>query len=888
MHNKKIIISLLTLFSLSSHAEQPLPDQQILNTLASQLNVQHEFVDSHPQTCPNDLAECYLSRIHLKVPRDFNPQIEGWGIYFSQLTPVQVDASDEFTISHINGDLHRITPTNKFTGFSANQTLTIEFYSYGTQITRSEFMPNYFVYADGLTATVIDSTRTGIDAETGLETQAYLMPFTDKQSQFKLAQSDNTRWADAEYIFGNTLNIQEGIDISGSLIPQPTSTKRLTKAKLDLSRGVALNLTGISIQSLRPVIARLNLLGVNLNPQGLPINIQVDDALTMADEAYQFTSLDNEITINANAEVGAFYGLMSLAGLISVDDKQIPSIEINDQPRYSFRGLHIDVARNFLSKAFILKTIDQMAAYKLNKLHLHLADDEGWRIEIPGLPELSQVGARRCFNAPDKCLMPQLGSDISGESQSDGFYSVDDYQEILSFAKARHIQVIPSLDMPGHSRAAIHSMEARYQHYLAKGDTQKANQYRLVEPEDKTQYSSIQHYSDNTLNVCLESTYDFIDKVISEVQAMHQQAGTPLYTYHIGADETAGAWIDSPACDVLRSKKADKIAGLHTLNGYFIERVSSMLTSKQIKVAGWNDGMGETRPKNMPAQVQTNSWSLLYDKGHVPTHQQANYRWDTVISTPEVTYFDFPYQAHPEEPGNHWAARNISTRKVFEFMPDNLPAHAEFWFDSTNHPYRSDDRLTPLAPGVKYKGVQGHLWSEMIRSERQAEFMLFPRLLALAERAWHKAEWELEYDYAGKIYDSNSHHFTAQAQQQRDIDWQRFASILGAKELMKLEKSGIFYRIPTVGAKVVDGQLKIKTPFPYIAVEYQHELSDSTKTDATKTSSTKTGATIDSTIDKDSPTNEWLPYTSEVQVTGPIKIRGISADGQRKGRTLRL
>lgn len=872
MHNHKILISVLALFSLSSHSAMA-TSQNTINKLAHGLQVQHEFIDSNPQNCPNELDECYLSKIHLQYPQDFNPDIKAWGIYFSQLTPVQVDYSDEFTINHINGDLHRITPTDKFTGFKANQPISIEFYSDGTQITRSEFMPNYFVHADGLSAKIIDSTRTGIDPETGLETQNYLLPFTNRQSQFKLTPTDNTRWADAAYLYTNTAKVPDHIDVSSSLVPQPTSTKVLSDVKIKLDNGLALDLQGISVESLIPAIARLNLFGFHLNPQGLPVMINVDNNLAMDNEGYRFISQPRGITINAKTDTGAFYGLISLAGLVTIDDQTIPSLAINDQPRYAFRGLHVDVARNFLSKAFLLKTIDQMAAYKLNKLHLHLADDEGWRIEIPGLPELTNVGSKRCFNAPDKCLMPQLGSDISGVSQSDGYYSIKDYQEILAFAKARHIQVIPSLDMPGHSRAAIHAMEARYQHYLSKGESDKANQYRLVETEDKTQYSSIQHYSDNTLNVCLESTYDFIDKVISEVQLIHKQAETPLSTYHIGADETAGAWIDSPACDILRSQKADQIAGLHTLNGYFIERISAMLLNKSIKVAGWNDGMGETRPQNMPTQVQTNSWSLLFEKGHIPTHKQANYRWDTVISTPEATYFDFPYQAHPEEPGNHWAARNISTRKVFEFMPDNLPAHAEFWFDSTNHPYRADDSKTPLAPGVRYKGIQGHLWSEMIRSDQQAEFMLFPRLLALAERAWHKAEWELEYDYSGQVYDKKTGYFTQQAQQARERDWQRFATTLGNKELAKLAKSDIFYRIPTVGAKIEDGHLKVIVPFPNIAIEYQQVLSQSD---------------IDKAQALNQDTAKWMLYTSEIKVNGSINIRAISADGIRKGRTLHL
>ncbi|MCK8043958.1 carbohydate-binding domain-containing protein [Shewanella sp. 1CM18E] len=876
MHKKIILTGLLSLYSVTTYAEVTYTEQATftqasLDNLARNLEVKHEFVDSYPEKCPNNLNECYRSKIHLKYPHDYQTKLGNWAIYFSQLTPVQTVNSSEFTITHINGDLHKITPTEQFSGFNANQAITIDFYSYGTQITRSEFMPNYFLYSEGLNATVIDSTRTEIHPETGLETQGYLLPFTDKQAQFKLSKTDNTQWASAQQIYATTPEVPQGLNLSARLIPQPASIEITSDKTVDLSKGLSFTTTGVSTTVLAPAIERLNLVGLKTSKDGFPVNIIVNSKASNSNtsetaEDYSLTSTSSAITIKASSNTGAFYGLMSLAGLVSVDQHIIPSLKINDSPRYRFRGLHIDVARNFLSKNFLIKTIDQMAAYKLNKLHLHLADDEGWRIEIPGLPELSEVGGKRCFNAPDKCLMPQLGSEITGNSQSDGYYSVEDYQDILAYAKARHIQVIPSLDMPGHSRAAIHAMEARYQKYLAKGDVELAQQYRLVEPEDKTQYSSIQHYSDNTLNVCLDSTYHFIDKVIAEVQAMHQQAGTPLTTYHIGADETAGAWLESPSCDKLKIEQAEKVAGLHTLNGYFIERISAMLAAKHIKVAGWNDGMGETRPQNMPNNVQTNSWSLLFEKGHIATHQQANYRWDTVISTPEATYFDFPYQAHPEERGNHWAARHISTQKVFEFMPDNLPAHAEFWFDSTGHPYRSDDSQSSLDQGVRYKGVQGHLWSEMLRSDTQAEYMLFPRLLALAERAWHKAEWELDYNYSGIIYDENSGHFNEKAQQQRAQDWQSFAYVLGAKELAKLAKADVFYRIPTVGATVENGYLKVKTPFPYIEVEYR----------------TIKAGTVQSA------NKNWQPYTPSSKVTGAIEVRAIGADGVRKGRTLNL
>src|SRR5690606_37429638 len=150
----------------------------------------------------------------------------------------------------------------------------------------------------------------------------------------------------------------------------------------------------------------------------------------------------------------------------------------------------------------------------------------------------------------------------------------EDYIELVRYADARHIQVLPSFDMPGHSRAAVQSMEARYRRLMAEGKADEANLYRLVEPEDTTQYKSIQTYTDNTLNVCIPATYRFLDKVLDEVIAMHETAGQPLTRYHIGADETAGAWVESPACKALMAE-----TGLEPkqLGGLFIEKVSQGL-----------------------------------------------------------------------------------------------------------------------------------------------------------------------------------------------------------------------------------------------------------------------------------------------------------------------
>ncbi|MCG7537259.1 family 20 glycosylhydrolase [Pseudoalteromonas sp. OOF1S-7] len=784
-----------------------------LNEVADNLEIRYHLIDAVPKLCPAPATQCYLSELRLRSPVHYRGT--DWAIYFSQLMPIYQVESEQFRIEHLNGDLHRLTPTAQFNGFSADDEFIIRFYTKNSQITRSEFMPNYILadQAQRLLPRVIASTRPVRDEQTQLELQPYLAPF-ESYHQLRVSSEDQTPWMSAAYLAQHQSEPEFTYAPEG-VIPTPREFKVVSQGRINLEKGVRFELTGIDLAELEMAGKRLAQLGVQQTQKGLPVSVTVDPSLAIAAQGYQFNSSTNRIAIQASDAAGAFYGVQTLAGLMDLKTRSIPSVAIADAPRYAFRGLHIDSARNFRSKQFILDTIAQMGAYKLNKLHLHLADDEGWRLAIAGLPELTKVGGLRCLELSEtRCLLPQLGAGTGSGAPRNGHYSQQDYSEILRYAKAHHIEVIPSLDMPGHSRAAIIAMEARYRALMAKGKEAAANEYRLVEEADKTRYSSIQHYHDNTLNVCLPATYRFVGKVLNELQRMHERAGVPLKTYHIGADETAGAWLDSPACQALNKKQT-----ITSMNGYFIEQVAAMVAEKGITVAGWSDGLSDVDPQKMPKQVQTNVWSTLSEQGHRVAHQQANQGWEVVLSLPDVTYFDFPYQSHPQERGNHWASRALDTRKVFEFMPDNLPVHAEFWRDVLHHNYSADDKDSGLKPGVGYTGMQGHLWSEMIRDDVQAEYMLYPRLLALAERAWHKPGWAVPYQ-AGRIYNDKSGYFSAQSQQLREQDWQRFVALLGYRELPKLTRQGRFFRIPTVAAsRREDDTLKLFSEIPGFELE---------------------------------------------------------------------
>jgi len=837
--------------------------QQDIDNIAQDLDVNYRVVTNIPtDKCDSKVADGACFEVELSFTAKKAIAAKDWTIHFSQIAPIQSFESEDFTVKHLNGDLHLISLKDNFSGFSQGETKTLNFRAIFWSLAESDAMPNYIVSAPRLDARVIESTVPYIDKDSGLEVLPHVEAFTDTTTQFKRSSADKTQWLTSEALYHRNAVLVEDktaaheLAVLQAIVPTPKLVQvNENKGFVDIEQGIKISLGNVQSTDVEAALSRLATFGIKQSIDGLPVRLRI-----IADESkiigsYRLEIKSDEIAIVGVDGNGVFNALQSLAGLVTVGESRLPMLTVEDEPHYAFRGMLVDVARNFHSKEFILKLLDQMAAYKLNKLHLHLGDDEGWRLEIPSLPELTDIGAKRCFDVSEtKCLMPQLGAGVDANSSVNGYYSVRDYQEILQAATARHIQVIPSLDMPGHSRSSMKAMTARFKKYQALEDDKKAKQFLLDDFDDTTKYSSVQFYADNTINACLESSYDFVIEVMTQVKKIHASAGQPLTRYHIGADETAGAWLDSPACKDFIANNDKGVTKMSELGAYFIERVAGILSDLDIETAGWSDGMEHTRVENMPAIVQANAWDALFWGGHNKVHQLTNRDWQVVVSSPDVLYFDFPHEADPKEHGYYWASRHTNTEKVFQFMPDNLPVHAEFWLDRQDNAYVADDTKTPLAQGQKFLGIQGQLWSENVRTDDMVEHKVFPRLLALAERAWYLADWAVPYNYQGAKYSQQSNTFTKEMQAKRDNQWSLFANTLGKKEFAKLELAQIDYRLPTVGAVIKSGKLHANIAFPGLTIEYQESSGN------------------------------WLTYQKPIAVKGNVSIRSRSTDGLRTSR----
>ena len=792
-----------------------------VNLAAEQIQVKLR-IDRNDLTegCPYNAKVCYQATMTLQLPVTMP---NNWRITFSNLSPIYQANSNEFNLVHINGDMHEITP--KTTDIKANTVYEIVFFGNTPLVSESVLFPNYILVAGDGETSVITATTEQLTEGHQVARPQHVEPFTRPEQLLRNAD-DKVAIATPSERFSrfSSRTINNAVSHGPRIIPK-LQTANWSGDSVELSEGIRLPdmSNTLSENFATAVTQRFSANSFPISQQGLPIKTK--RLIDATPQSYSLLISAENIQIEYADSAGFYYAMMSIAQLYDTDNNSLPIGVAQDQPNMAFRGLHLDVSRNFRSKDFILQTLDQMSYYKLNKLHLHLADDEGWRLQIDSLPELTEVGAFRCFDESEQnCLMPQLAGGsgkLATTQQNSGFYSINDYIEILQYADARQIEVLPSLDMPGHSRAAIVSMNARYKHLMQQEKPEEAQQYFLTELEDNSQYRSIQNYNDNTLNPCLPATYTFIGEVLTQLIDMHKSAGVPLKRYHIGADETAGAWTESPACAALIAKN-DTINEAAQLGAYFVEKVANKVSELGIIPAAWSDGISHANSENLPDQLQSNAWEALYSGGHNNVHTMINKGWQVVLSTPDVLYFDFPYEADPVEPGYYWGSRYTDSYQVFQFMPNNLAVHAEIWKDKFGHSYEAPANVD-IQNGQKILGIQAQLWGETVRSNAQANYMLFPRLLIVAERAWHTPQWTESYK-KGVSYSVNSGHFNAAQINAMNADWIYFTDVLSKKAMLQLVKDGIEPRVPLPGAVIKEGKLHMHSAFSGLQLEFKiHE-----------------------------------------------------------------
>lgn len=442
------------------------------------------------------------------------------------------------------------------------------------------------------------------------------------------------------------------------------------------------------------------IVGGNALPKSIFFSLSNDASIP--DEGYKLKTTASGITLTAKNAAGIFYGIQTLLQLLPADivskskatlkSWTIPAVAIEDYPRFGWRGLMLDVTRHFFTVSEVKDYMDQMVKYKFNMLHLHLVDDQGWRIEIKSLPKLTEVGAWRVprvgrFGTFPK---PQPGE----KATYGGFYTHEDIKELVRYATDHYINILPEIDIPGHSLAALASYPdlscTPDNYYVSPGDP------FMIWPGGGQHFYGV---IDNTLCPANEKVYVFLDKVFTEVAQLF-----PFAYIHMGGDETArNFWEKNEQIKALMKK--ENLKDLDEVQSYFVKRVEKIISSKGKKMIGWDEILQGGLAENAAVM----SWRGM--KGGIEAAKMGH---EVVMSPTDFVYIDYMQGDACIEPPVYASLR---LKKTYQFEP--LPEGVDPKF---------------------IKGGQANLWTEQVYNMRHAEYMTWPRAFAVAEALWSKKE----------------------------------------------------------------------------------------------------------------------------------------------------
>jgi len=444
------------------------------------------------------------------------------------------------------------------------------------------------------------------------------------------------------------------------------------------------------------------------------IDMQIINDANLGTEGYTLDINEKGIQLKANANAGLFFGWQTVMQLLPASvysntlqantNWTLPYVSIIDKPRFGWRGMMLDVSRHFFSKADVLTFIDDMARYKYNRFHWHLTDDQGWRIEIKSLPKLTSVGAWR---AERKGKWMNITTPAIDEPKTyGGFYTQEDIKEVVAYAKARFIEVIPEVDVPGHSMAMntaypFLSTTPNYPFQVNAGD-------EFMDWEGVNGHVAAK--IDNSLDPSNEKVYEYLDKIFGEIAPLF-----PFEYIHTGGDENPkNNWEKSPNVQALMKKEGLK--DMNEVQSYFVRRLQKIINSKGKKMMGWD----EILEGGLSGDAAVMSWRGI--KGGIEAAKQGH---KVVMSPNDYNYIDF-YQGELTAEGKVYRGLRMKKTYSFEPVPEGI-----------------DPNLI--------LGNQANQWSEQIFDMRYAQYMTWPRGMAVAETGWSPKEKKNWNSFSKKV-----------------------------------------------------------------------------------------------------------------------------------------
>ena len=547
--------------------------------------------------------------------------------------------------------------------------------------------------------------------------------------------------------------------------------------------------------------------------QNTVIELLLDKKLSSNREYYSLRVHNGKITILGVTQRALMNGVKTLvAALDHSKGNRLQNCFVIDWPDFPYRGFMLDIARNYVAGPNDMKRfIDLLAYYKINTLQFHFTDDEAWRLEIPGFPELTQVASRRGATLDEKGYLAQIfdgnGNPDDKSQCANGYLTRSEFIDLLRYAWQRGVNIIPEIETPGHARAAIVAMKNRAMTNPA------AEQFRLWDEKNTSVYTSAQSYHDNVLNVASDDVYRFIDRVVGELQKMYKEAGLKLEVIHLGGDEVPnGAWAQSPDVQALMQREGLKTQ--HEVSEYYIKRISALLEARKIRIEGWQEVALDHKPEFnkvvSPRVAGVNAWSTVGSRSDVP-YRLANDGYPVILSNVTNFYMDMGYSWHQNEQGLHWGGK-VDEIDSWSALPLNIYASARTAVDGTplNITTAGDGKVELKEP-QNIIGVQAQLWGETLRSFDEVQYLVLPKMMGVSERAWNATpEWSKD------LTDDSAY---GEARHQYNLK-------IGTRELPLMRGMGYNFRVGPPGIRLVDGKLFINTQYPDELVTYTLDGSE--------------------------------------------------------------
>lgn len=556
-----------------------------------------------------------------------------------------------------------------------------------------------------------------------------------------------------------------------AVVPLPAQVEALD-GKFDLSSKTKISGNKRLAKQLSSKFEKYHRLSLKTTRKAGDIQLNLDSTLEseLGSEGYRLSVESDGITVNAATETGLFYGGITLVQMVDTAANgalSIPAANITDQPRFGWRGLMLDESRHFQGKEFVYDLLDNMALRKMNRFHWHLTDDEAWRVEIKGYPELTKIGAWR-GEGTEMPRVKWLGKNDPQEPYYGGYYTQKELKDIVAYAKSLHIEVIPEIDMPGHTNALIVAMPE-----LGVTDINDATleESRKKYPKLKNAAANLEAsgdsntaYRNNIMSVVREENYEFCGEIFDQLTEIF-----PFPYWHIGGDEVRTLyWAASPSHQKLMEEKG--FTDLYQLQNMFLLRMEDMLRERGRTMIGWNEIM---KGGEMSGDTVVMGWL-----GTGPGIKAAKEGYPTVMAPAGFTYFDMGYPGKGERKAHGWAGQ-VDAKRSYNWDPE-FPKQLN-----------EQERENVL-------GIQACLWTEYVPDPEDASYKIWPRGLAIAEVGWTP-------------------------QEQRD--WDGFQARF-ENNLKFLDTKGTFYRVAPPQLLLKKGQIYVEAGHTGGEIRYTYDGSD--------------------------------------------------------------